>query len=224
MAEDASPSESKREESGAKMTQTLSLQEVQRWRKRLLAGALAGLALLASVSRADLTLPGQAHEALELCGFLLIALAIAGRVWSALYIAGRKKTELVESGPYSLSRNPLYLFTFLGTFGVGLQFGGVSFALLALLFTIAVFHLVVRREERFLEEAFGEAYRSYCRRTPRFWPRLSAWKAGHRGGVDRALVLRTFLDASLFLLAVPLFEAVEYLQESGFLPVLVHLV
>lgn len=150
------------------MTQTLSLQEVQRWRKRLLAGALAGLALLASVSRADLTLSERAHEALELCGFLFIALAIAGRVWSALYIAGRKKTELVESGPYSLSRNPLYLFTFLGTFGVGLQFGGVSFALLALLFTIAVFHLVVRREEHFLEEAFGEAYRSYCRRTPRF--------------------------------------------------------
>jgi protein-S-isoprenylcysteine O-methyltransferase Ste14 len=206
------------------MSQTLTLQEVQHWRKRLLAAALGCLALLAAISRADLTFLPQTHEALEGIGLLLIALAIGGRVWSALHIAGRKKTELVVSGPYSLSRNPLYLFTFLGAFGVGLQFGGVSYALLSLLLTVAIFHFVVLREERFLEESFGKAYLDYCDRTPRFWPRLSAWKSGRQGHADAALVLRTFLDASLFLLAIPAFEAVEYLQDAGYLPVFLHLV
>ena len=54
------------------------------------------------------------HEAVETAGVLLIAIAILGRAWCTLYIGGRKAQELTDSGPYSLSRNPLYVFSFIG--------------------------------------------------------------------------------------------------------------
>ena len=60
------------------------------------------------------------HEALELAGVALIGVAILGRTWSSLYIGGRKNSVLVQYGPYSLMRNPLYTFSFIGALGIGL--------------------------------------------------------------------------------------------------------
>ena len=53
---------------------------------------------------------------------------IVGRAWCSLYIGGRKKAEIVDRGPYSISRNPLYVFSFMGAFGVGAQTGSVTLA------------------------------------------------------------------------------------------------
>lgn len=78
-------------------------------------------------------------------------------------------TALVESGPYAFTRNPLYLGLTLTYLGVALA--ARSAAPLALLPTVlwTVHHGVILREERYLERKFGDAYREYMRRVPRWF-------------------------------------------------------
>ncbi len=78
--------------------------------------------------------------------------------------------------PYSVCRNPLYLFSFFGAAGAGAQFGSFAAALAALLATVVVFTIVVRQEERFLAQKFGETYLAYKARVPRFLPNLRLWR------------------------------------------------
>lgn len=202
---------------------TLDIQDVQRLRKRALVIGLVPLVALAVISQPVRGFPPILHALLEDFGVALIIMAILGRGWCALYIAGRKKRVLVDRGPYSLMRNPLYSFTFLGTIGIGLQFGGVTFALLGMLVVWPTFLLVVLQEEKYLLAKYGPVYADYKRRVPRFLPRLSGWQDEALLVVQPKLVLRTFIDASLFLLAFPLFEGLEALHAMGWLPVLLSL-
>ncbi|TGS89835.1 isoprenylcysteine carboxylmethyltransferase family protein, partial [bacterium M00.F.Ca.ET.177.01.1.1] len=66
------------------------------------------------------------HESIEMFGVLLIFLGIVGRLWSTLYIGGRKSSEVVTGGPYSITRNPLYVFSTVAAAGVGAQIGSFS--------------------------------------------------------------------------------------------------
>jgi protein-S-isoprenylcysteine O-methyltransferase Ste14 len=109
-------------------------------------------------------------------GLALLALGLAilipGR--RALRTAGtnvnpsRPTTAIVTSGPYRFTRNPLYV-------GVTLVYSGLTlaidtwwgFVLLAPVFCIL--HLgVVLREERYLEQKFGDTYREYRSRVRRY--------------------------------------------------------
>lgn len=56
----------------------------------------------------------------ESAGYLLLVIATGGRIWTSLYIAGVKNQELASEGPYSIVRNPLYVFSFIGAIGFGL--------------------------------------------------------------------------------------------------------
>ena len=47
-------------------------------------------------------------------GWLFVGIGVMGRIWCSLYISGFKNAKLVTEGPYSLCRNPLYLFSYLG--------------------------------------------------------------------------------------------------------------
>ena len=60
------------------------------------------------------------HFVIKLIGYALIGVGAVGRMWCGVYIAGRKNKELCQDGPYSLCRNPLYVFSFIGTVGVAL--------------------------------------------------------------------------------------------------------
>ena len=61
------------------------------------------------------------RETLEWLGYLAVVACVLGRAWCSAYIAGRKNRELVEYGPYSMARNPLYGCSLLGLAGVGLR-------------------------------------------------------------------------------------------------------
>lgn len=160
------------------------------------------------------------HESLEALGLILILVCIAGRTWCSLYIGGRKKAELVNVGPYSIMRNPLYTFSFVGAFGVGFQFGAMLTGVFAFLLTYAIFYVLVLREEAYLLEKFGAAYQHYFETVPRFFPKFSLWNSPDTIEVYPKIVIQTFLDALFFLLSVPLLEWVEYAQEDGVIPIL----
>jgi protein-S-isoprenylcysteine O-methyltransferase Ste14 len=200
-----------------------NLSRVQRRRKQFAFGA--GLLLLLVMLFTDsVWIPDSfMHEALEIAGFGLILLCMVGRTWCSLYIGGRKKKLLVDQGPYSLSRNPLYLFSVLGSVGVGLQSGNMIAGLIFGLFVFALFSVVILQEENFLKAKFPAEFAAYAARVPRWGPRFSNWHTDAELLVQPRLVLLTFRDALVFLVTVPLLEGIEMLQEAGWLPVLLHL-
>jgi protein-S-isoprenylcysteine O-methyltransferase Ste14 len=163
------------------------------------------------------------HESIEIAGLALIVICIAGRTWSSLYIAGRKNDQLVGVGPYSVVRNPLYVASMLGAAGVGMTSGSLLLGLLTAACCFIVFDGVIRTEESHLAALFGERYQSYAARVPRWSPRLSQWQDAAQVTVRPSMVAKTLLDASLFVLAVPLLEGLDILHTDGILPVLLHL-
>lgn len=75
--------------------------------------------------------------------------------------------ELVTEGLYRLSRNPVFAGQVLLLAGVALAVPSVPTALAVLLFWRSARGQIMT-EERLLEESFGDAYRTYCARVPRW--------------------------------------------------------
>lgn len=97
--------------------------------RRAVLSALAALLLGGFAVTGAWTHLNVAHESVEDFGRVLIAICILGRCWCTLYIGGRKGETLVSVGPYSLCRNPLYFFSFVGAAGVGAQTGSLLITL-----------------------------------------------------------------------------------------------
>jgi protein-S-isoprenylcysteine O-methyltransferase Ste14 len=197
---------------------------MQRRRKRVMVGGIAlGLALLAVTDSSWRTDWPRMLRAIQGLGLALVLVCIIGRTWCTLYIGGQKKRGLVTTGPYSVVRNPLYVFTTLGASGAGALSGSLSIGLLCGAFAASVLVSVVRQEEQFLLAAFPDEFRAYLARVPRFWPRPSAWQDADQLIVKPNLVNRTFFEASLFLLAAPLVALRALLWDLGLVPVLLLL-
>ncbi|MDP1777009.1 MAG: isoprenylcysteine carboxylmethyltransferase family protein [Brevundimonas sp.] len=201
----------------------LDLGAVQKIRKAAVLAALVGLVGLALVTQSLGGVDGEWHERVESIGFVAMILSIVGRAWCSLYIGGRKKAEIVDRGPYSISRNPLYVFSYIGAFGIGAQSGSVTIGLGFVLAAMAVFYMTVRREEAFLEREFGAVYIAYKARTPRFWPRFSLWRDEDQLTIRPSLFVTTIRDGLVFLLAIPVFELIDAGQATGWLHIAAHL-
>ena len=121
-------------------------------------------------------------DPLELGGWRIAvgaALFVFFVIWNgwSLWLFGRHETGLlpgqatstiIETGPYRVSRNPLYLG--LLALYLGLAFLAPS-AWALILFPVAVLLVTwgaIRPEERFLHERFGAAYDDYARRVRRW--------------------------------------------------------
>lgn len=202
---------------------SLELATIQKLRKVAVGVALVGLIALSVVSQSIGGVDGRWHETAEAIGLAAIVLSIVGRAWCTLYIGGRKKAEIVDRGPYSISRNPLYVFSFVGAFGIGAQSGSLVIAAAFVGAALLVFHFTVQREEAFLLRDFGDAYAGYRARTPRFWPRFSLWRDADELTIRPSLFLLTIRDGLVFLLAIPLFELIDAGQAMHVLGVAVHL-
>ena len=70
-------------------------------------------------------------------------------------------TALVFAGPYRLTRNPMYLGLLCVYIAFALWFGLIWPLVLVPLVVLAVQRLVIAKEERYLEQKFGDAYRQY---------------------------------------------------------------
>jgi len=74
---------------------------------------------------------------------------------------------LITNGLYRYSRNPQYLASILGFAGAGLVNGGTPAIILCGL-AILVYIIMPFTEEPWLQQAYGDVYLDYKRRTPRF--------------------------------------------------------
>jgi protein-S-isoprenylcysteine O-methyltransferase Ste14 len=77
-------------------------------------------------------------------------------------------SELVVSGIYQRTRNPMYLGLLLALVGWGLYLANVYALLLAGTFVPYMNRFQIRPEERALEQAFGQDFPDYCRQVRRW--------------------------------------------------------
>lgn len=127
--------------------------------------------------------PG-ASLALALVGLATAAVGEALRVHAVGHAfhgtSGRESylraDDLNRGGLYSLVRNPLYWGNWLIFGGLLTVYGSWPALLAGIAFLVMQYHFIVRAEEHYLEEKYGEAYRSYCREVPRFRWRFHGWR------------------------------------------------
>ncbi|MGB3272964.1 MAG: isoprenylcysteine carboxylmethyltransferase family protein [Xanthobacteraceae bacterium] len=203
------------------MTKAYDLETVQKARKMAI-----GIMVLGGAVLMLLFAPAwehTVHRHIEAVGLLFLAMCIVGRSVSSLYISGYKNAHLIDTGPYSICRNPLYTFSIIGAAGIGALSGSVIVSLITAAATWLVFRIVVTREEQFLLSEHGQKYERYLSRVPRFVPDLSLWTTDEKIAINASGLVRTFADASVFLLAIPLFEVLEMLREGGSIPIVLRL-
>jgi protein-S-isoprenylcysteine O-methyltransferase Ste14 len=107
-------------------------------------------------------------------GAPLILLGESIRIWSAGNIL--KNERLTTDGPYSLTRNPLYVGSFLMGTGFIIAMNVVWLAVVFLVFFATVYWFTIRWEEDKLKNIFAKEWKEYSQNVPRFFPLLKVPK------------------------------------------------
>jgi len=112
-------------------------------------------------------------------GAVLVALGLSFAIWARVHLAGnwsgtvtlKQGHDLIRSGPYRLTRHPIYTGILLAVLGSAIALaewrGIVALALIALAFLRKI-----DIEEGFLTARFGEAYTRYRAEVPALIPRV----------------------------------------------------
>jgi protein-S-isoprenylcysteine O-methyltransferase Ste14 len=169
-------------------------------------------------TRSAWTTPEWLFELFEIGGVFLIIGAVLGRFWAILYIGALKNKVVMQDGPYSICRHPLYFFSTMGVVGFGLMMG--SFIMAGILGGCAflILSMTAAREEGFLRAEFGPAYDEYAARVPRIFPKLSLFRAEPTVTSSLVAVRTNFFDALVFLAFIPTAELMEGLKEMALWP------
>jgi protein-S-isoprenylcysteine O-methyltransferase Ste14 len=79
-----------------------------------------------------------------------------------------KTTALVVTGPYRFTRNPMYLGLLLVVLGIAMWLGTLVPFLVVPVLGVALQKGFIEKEERLLEEQFGDEYRAFRARVRRW--------------------------------------------------------
>jgi protein-S-isoprenylcysteine O-methyltransferase Ste14 len=102
-------------------------------------------------------------------GFALAALSVRNfRLAGTTVVPGEPSTALVKTGPYRFTRNPIYIGFVLAYFGLSIMLTSLWVLLLLIPVLMVLQRGVVEREEDYLEQQFGDGYRKYKVRVPRW--------------------------------------------------------
>jgi protein-S-isoprenylcysteine O-methyltransferase Ste14 len=146
------------------------------------------------------------HERLEYLGYFFILVCVFGRIYSTVFLAGRKNHQLMTDGPFSVVRNPLYVFSLLGIIGVGLESARISILAPLLIMHIISYNFLVRREETL--------------RVKRFIPSFKHYTQPESIETRPQLLLIAIRDAWIWLLPYPIFELIDWLRDDmHYLPI-----
>lgn len=162
--------------------------------------------------------PEWLFDILEVSGIFLVILGVLGRFWAILYIGAEKNRTVMQDGPYSICRHPLYLFSTIGVLGLGLMLGSLVLTAFLGLAVFLILTATAAREETFLRAEFGPAYATYAARVPRIWPRVTLYQSAPTVTSSVAALRVNFADALVFLAFIPLAELMEGIKEAGLIP------
>jgi hypothetical protein len=156
-------------------------------------------------------------------GFVLVIAATFGRSWCAVYISGRKNKELCQLGPYSLCRNPLYFFSFLGMIGILAAAQNMILILIMIPIFLIYYHFVINSEEKRLIEIFNGDFEEYRRKVNRVIPSFREYRNTDKIEINPKRIFREMSEAMLFVLLLIPIEIIVFLKDIDLIPVLWHL-
>jgi protein-S-isoprenylcysteine O-methyltransferase Ste14 len=112
-----------------------------------------------------------------LAGWVYILAASVLLLWCFwLFISNRTTimprnpvNQLVIRGPYRISRNPMYLSLALFHLGIGIATGNIWHIVTFAPSMLAIRLWVIAPEERYMSLQFGNEYRDYCAKVPRWF-------------------------------------------------------
>ena len=112
----------------------------------------------------------------RLVGALPVAAGVIWNIWADRLFKKHQTTvkphlaptSMVESGPFGLSRNPMYVGMIAITVGVAVGLGTFAPVIFPVIFAVILAVKFVPMEERSMEQAFGAAWRQYKQRVRRW--------------------------------------------------------
>lgn len=125
---------------------------------------------------------------LLLAGIVLVTAGETLRVWAVSHIGAISRTRsdrlgpLVDSGPFALVRNPLYVGNMAIWTGFAVSAGSLWLVPVFVVVLGFEYHAIVRWEEQLLERRKGDRYRRYAERVPRWIPTFATLNGGGRKG------------------------------------------
>ena len=140
------------------------------------AGLIVAWLLESRVRRFRLVAADASTAPIETAGTMLIVLGVLLMIWGMVtfvrartaILPRRAASNLVETGPYRISRNPMYTGMAVSYLGAMLVLNWGWPLVLFPLVILSLRKFVIGREERYLHDAFGEEYSAYCRRVRRW--------------------------------------------------------
>ncbi len=151
-------------------------------------------------------------------GIALAGIACLGRLWCSLYIGGYKTDSLITVGPYSMCRNPLYFFSFIGAMGVGFTSETFLIPFFITLAFIIYYPFVIKSEEMELKKLHGNKFSAYFDRVPGFFPKISYLKEPEEYVVKPVVFRKHIADALWFIWLIGILELIEKLRAVDIIP------
>ena len=116
------------------------------------------------------------HSPYNWLGIVLIIFGSAVNLWADSIFKKEKTTVkphekpsvLIVSGPFRLSRHPMYLGMTAILFGIAILLGSLTSFILLVIFVILMQKLFIPTEEKNLEATFGQKYLDYKKKV-RCW-------------------------------------------------------
>jgi len=193
-------------------------QKIKKIRTRL-SKVVAILVIIAFIiGKQKFELSNLTEGIIDVIALLLVTVGTLGRVWCAFYISGFKNKKIVTDGPYSTSRNPLYLYSLIGAIGIGL----VTHSLAVLSFIVIAFAIyypfVIVGEERKLASILGKDYQEYSKRVPRFFPKFSLFHQPQEYTVKPKVFYKDLRDVTMFIVTYCLILLINVLKTNDIIP------
>ena len=148
---------------------------------------------------AVLYLAGPTPQSLAIGGLIALAGEMV-RIWAAGHL--EKGKEVTQSGPYRLTRHPLYIGSSIIALGAAVASARASAMLIIAGYMAATLVSAIRHEEASMRESFGDQYEAYARsratRVERPFSLARAMKNKEHKAVAGLAVVAAILAAKAF--------------------------
>jgi protein-S-isoprenylcysteine O-methyltransferase Ste14 len=154
---------------------------------------------------------------LVVLGGALRSWAMGYHVWRRVYGPGNERS-LVTAGPYAVTRNPLYLGTFMIGCGIAAMSGWAGLLAAFVVVFVPAHYSIIRWEEGKLVEEFPGEFPRYASEVPRLFPGLR-WATQRTGRFDLRTMVRCMEPVKTLGFAAVIF-LMQYLKTRGWTPAL----
>lgn len=167
--------------------------------------------IVAAYFNKHLILLNEGFYILYVAGFLLVVFAALGRLYTTSFLGGFKSKKLIDFGPFSVVRNPLYLFSFIGVLGLSLMSNNFLIIIVVPLLFLLIYYPLIKREENYLKNYLGVEYKQYCKRVHRIVPSFKYYKNVEFVKCNQDALLSAFKDSVWWFLGVMFFSILQFI-------------